>query len=188
MLLRTLCVAVGSALLVSTAVLASSPSSATYLGRNGDIVFGSGTDPGRHLFTVNEHGHGVRQVTALVGADAAFPDWSPDGRRIVFDRDTADGCSLMVMRADGSHRRDLSRGRPGCEENAAFTPDGRHLVFVAQRCESCMEGIWAMDLHGRHRHLITPSPAGQHSKDPNVSPDGRTLGFIAEGEGNLAAI
>ena len=185
---RTIVVAVSSVVLTWTTVLGASPASATYPGRNGEIVFGSITDSGRQLFTVDEHGHRQRQVTHIVGADAAFPDWSPSGRRIVFDRETADSCSVMVMRADGSHVRDLSRGRPGCEQNAAFTPDGRHLVFVAQRCQDCMEGIWLMDLHGHQRHLITPSPAGQHSKDPNVSPDGRKLGFIAEDEQNRASV
>lgn len=163
------------------------PASATYAGRNGEVVFGSVTDAGRQLFTVTANGRRATQVTHVDG-DASFPDWSPDGRMIVFDVEGEDRCSVMLMGADGSNPRDLSHGRPGCEENASFTPDGRSLVFVAQRCEDCTEGIWSMDLTGHHLRRITPSPAGMHSKDPNLSPDGSMLGLVAEDEQNLAGI
>jgi Tol biopolymer transport system component len=163
------------------------PADATYAGRNGTIVFGSVTPAGRQLFTVAPNGHRLRQITHVDG-DASFPDWSPDGRSIVFDVEADGRCSILLMKADGSHLRDLTHGRPGCEENPSFTPDGRSLVFVAQRCEDCTEGIWSMSITGHHRQLITESPAGMHSKDPNVSPDGTKLSLIAEDEQNLAGI
>jgi Tol biopolymer transport system component len=182
--------AVTTAMVAITAwatLFAVPPAEATYAGHNGQVVFGSITTTGRQLFTVAPNDQRLRQITHVEG-DASFPDWSPDGRSMVFDVEADDRCSIMLMKADGSDLRDLTQGRPGCEENASFTPDGRSLVFVAQRCEDCTEGIWSMSITGHHRRLITNSPAGMHSKDPNVSPDGTKLSLIAEDEQNLAGI
>jgi Tol biopolymer transport system component len=174
-------------LLVGQLLATGSPAWGTFPGRNGEIVFGMVTDAGRQLFTVTSTGHDLRQITHGDG-DASFPDWSPDGRWIVFDLEADGSCSIILMHPDGSDRRDLSGQRPGCEQNASFTPDGRAVVFVAQRCEDCTEGIWISDLSGSHRRRITASPAGRHSVDPNVSPNGDMVSFVAEDEQNRAGL
>ena len=70
-------------------LLAVAPSAlATFPGRNGLIAFYSDTGAGAQIFTVRPNGHDLRQITHIDG-DAVRPDWSPDGRRIAFELDTA---------------------------------------------------------------------------------------------------
>jgi Tol biopolymer transport system component len=45
-----------------------------------------------------------------------------------------------------------------------------------------------MNLRGHDRRTIVDSPPGFHSKDPNVSPDGKLVSFVAENENNRAGL
>ena len=55
--------------------------------------FGADTGSGSQLYTVRPNGHELGQITHVDG-DALFPDWLPDGRRIVFALETEDSsCS-----------------------------------------------------------------------------------------------
>jgi len=160
---------------------------ATYPGRNGSIAFGMDVGTGFQLYTVRPNGHELRQITDLKG-DAVVPDWSLDGRRIVFEYDHRNGCSINLINADGSGMVDLTGQRSGCEQNPSFTPDGNRVVFVVQRCDGCVERISSMGLHGHDRRAITTTPPGLHAIDPNVSPDGTTLAFVAQKPNERAAL
>ena len=157
---------------------------ATYPGLNGRIVFAADTDRGSQLFTVGANGKDLRQITHVKG-DAMKPDWSPDGRRIVFEFDRPDGtCSIDLVNRDGSGLVSLSGHRNDCENDPSFAPDGRSVVFV--HSTFTFESIWRMNLTGGDRDLIVPAPAGLHAEDPNVSPDGTELSFIVEKVGRHA--
>jgi Tol biopolymer transport system component len=105
---------------------------ATAPGTSGRIAFGADTGAGSQIYTVRPNGHDLRQITHVNGA-GLVPDWSPDGRRIVFehDQDTADICAnIAIMNADGSHLVDLLQPNPNiCEGEPSFTPDGTRVVF-----------------------------------------------------------
>jgi Tol biopolymer transport system component len=110
----------------------------------------------------------------LVG-DSVNPDWSPDGRSIVFELDGPEGESLEVMRSDGTHLRNLTPTTVCCSGDPSYTPDGRRLVYSGFNPDTGDEAIWTIKLEGGGLRRITGLPTG--SMDPNVSPDGRTLTF-----------
>ena len=106
------------------------------------------------------------------------PDWSPNGRWIVFELDTADDGRVVVMRADGSHARMLpAPARRRVRRPAVFTPGGGRIVFESYNPDLNDDAIWIESLRGRHQHRLATGPAG--ATDPNVSPDGRWLTFVA---------
>ena len=176
-------------LAVSVACFAPVPTaSATYAGQNGLIVFGAVTVSGSQLFTVRPNGHDLRQITFGPG-EAVQPDWSPDGRSIVYehDWDTESQCATVdVINPDGSDRVSLTTGIGGCEGQPSFTPSGGEIVYEHFDFDTFDDAVWGMNADGSNQHrIIGPWPNGQgFATDPNVSPDGKTLSFVGF-DGNL---
>ncbi len=140
----------------------------------GLIVFGSDATGSYQLYTVLGDGSGLTQITHLAKADAVHPDWSPDGRHIVFELDIAKTARLAVMDADGGHLRMLPRLAPsgGATGQPSYAPSGRRVYY--ERYDGADEAaIFSATLSGQHRRRVTDPPAGQFDTDPNVSPTGR---------------
>ncbi len=64
----------------------------------------------REVWVMNADGTGKRRVAANTGGDAS-PSWSPDGKKIVFSRNSTD---IWVVNADGTGQKRLT-----------FTPHSR---------------------------------------------------------------
>lgn len=121
------------------------------------------------------HADGTKHVIAT-GANADGPAWSPDGRLIAFSRCTsyASGCSLWVVRPDGTGLRRLTDGTLNATA-PSWSPDGRRLVFEANG------GVWTIRRYEprirSHPQRLVESGAG-----PSWSPDGTQIAF-ARGDG-----
>jgi len=166
---------------LGTVFLTTVPAHATFHGRNGRIAYTLDKGSGAQIYTINPDGTGRRQLTHVDGA-AVDPDWSPDGRHIVFEVDHPNGagCSVEIMDADGSNIRDLTGSRKGCEMTPGFTRNGQRIVF-AHDCDQCAVVLRSMNLQGKDRRLILRAPS-LYKKEPQVSPDGRTVLFLVEKE------
>src|SRR5438093_884117 len=108
------------------------PLNATFPSSNGLIAFQAQATADAHIqiYTVRQNGHDLRQITHVSG-DATRPDWSPDGRQIVFeiDRNEAPFCSIALMNADGSDIVELTPTANVCDNDPSFTPDGARIFF-----------------------------------------------------------
>jgi Tol biopolymer transport system component len=166
-------------------VVASTPAYATYPGHNGLIAFNAVTDGQNQIYTVRPNGHDLRQITHGP-SEAAAADWSPDGRRIVFELGAEAGCPVALMNADGSDRVSLTTGIGGCDGQPSFTLDGAEIVYEHSEFATFDDAVWGMNADGSNQHrIIGPWPNGQgFATDPNVSPDGKTLSFVGF-DGNL---
>jgi LPXTG-motif cell wall-anchored protein len=73
------------------------------------------------IYTINVDGTGEKALTNNNTSDNS-PDWSPDGRRIVFQGSTG----LMIMNANGTEQSPL----PVSGTGPAWSPDGKKITFV----------------------------------------------------------
>jgi TolB protein len=168
--MRKLAITLGFASLVLAAVSAP-PSNATFHGRNGRLVYQVKIGKHTQLFTVRPDGTGTRQVTHLGDSDAIGPEWSPDGRRIVFARDYLYGTpkehlDIVTIDADGRHLHAM--GLKGLNGWPIWSPDGRRIVFVHPG------GFWTVDAAGGPPRSI---PFNGDVNSPTFSPDGGRIAF-----------
>jgi len=117
------------------------------------------------------------------------PDWSPDGRRIVYtSHATTDDpinsvtAEIFVISADGS-------GTPGRlttngeEERAPdWSPDGKHIVYMCRAGGSDFE-ICVMNADGTGTVQLTDNSVADLT--PSWSPDGSRIAFHRAGAGRL---
>jgi Tol biopolymer transport system component len=145
---------------------------ATFPGRNGRIAFQAPTDAGIQIFAVRPNGQRLEQITHLSG-DAITPDWSPDGRQIVFEHDAPGACAnVAIVNADGSDLVEFPDPTV-CQGDPSFTPDGGRIIFDRFDPATGIEGFWSMDRAGNDRQQI-----GACCIDPNVSPNGEKLSYL----------
>jgi Tol biopolymer transport system component len=162
----------------------------TQIAFRGDLDLAEPTGD-EELFVMNADGTNVRQLTSNADFDSA-PSWSPDGRRILFERAPAGTFTqgteaqekdIYVMRADGSHVRRLTDS-PGLDEGPEFSPDGTKIAFSSAR--DGQQEIYVMDADGSNPRRLTDNPARDESPDWQTLPfDGR--GHRACGDDSLAS-
>jgi Tol biopolymer transport system component len=128
------------------------------------------------VWVMNEDGSGRRRLTGLYSAKRG--DWSPDGRRLVFDGrfyQTLFDFDIGVMNADGTGVRRITRG-PERDIMAAWSPDGRWIVFTRLKTEGGIPDLWLVRPNGRGAHLVV-----RKAGSPAWSPDGSRIAFDAAG-------
>jgi len=163
-----------------TPASATKPPAATQARLTGSIAYEKEVGGDKVLFSSRPDGTGERRLTRVDG-DALHPEWSPDGKRIVFyiehKNEKRPYCSIALMNADGSGFTDLAARRRGCDGGPSFTPDGRRIVFGNYDDVKDVEGLASMNLAGRDRRdLKTPWRAGV--ANPISSPDGKWITFV----------
>lgn len=150
------------------------------------------------IYVMNTDGSGLRQLTspnnpdqcsAGASANDLKPDWSPDGQKILFERqfNTAeDGgydCGLdgygylpnvYVMNVDGTGVRRLrSVGPTVTDANPAWSPDGRLVAYSKQ-----LGGIFLVDSEGSSVEQPVATQINGSALNPVWSPDGKKLLFL----------
>jgi TolB protein len=111
-----------------------------------------------------------RPITAGPGSDQV-PNWSPDGRRLVFYSNRSGIDQLYTMAADGGPATALT-GTAWANRAASWSPDGRSLVFQSERHGSPSD-IYRMQVGSGETTRLTSSGIGHGV--PYFSPDGRSI-------------
>lgn len=117
-----------------------------------DISDPTAVDFQTDLFTVRADGSHLTQITRTPNISEGNPDWSPGGRRLVYEK-FGGACEEEVNTSnpDGTAQR---RVRSGCLASMpAWAPNGRRILTYAVLGKR--SGIWLMSPTGAKRRYLT---------------------------------
>ncbi len=98
---------------------------------------------GKEVYVANGDGAEPRRLVTADGT-ASWPRWSPDGSRLRFTVNGANGSAIWEVASDGTRLHALLTGwnNPPAECCGSWTPDGKYFVFQSSR--GGVADIWAM--------------------------------------------
>ena len=130
-----------------------------------DAMFGD-------IFVMQANGTGVKRLTATSTGDS-YPDWTPDGSRIVFYSLRTGNGDIYSMKLDGSDLRRLTTNG-AVDSYPSVSPDGKRIAFASDRSGGAFD-IYTMNLDGSGVTRLTTAPG--HDFEPDWSPDGARIAF-----------
>ena len=124
------------------------------------------------------------------GLDKLRPNWSPDGRHLLFARHEAGGTQIRqyildVGKPKALARRLTARTDPECD--GAYSPDGSRVLFAAITLSGTQGNldIATINVDGTGLKTIVGDGAQLAHQDwPSWSPDGKRFTFSSTHEGN----
>lgn len=141
----------------------------------------TGTAP---IVVADVRGQHVRQVTHPgIGEQDIDPRISPNGRYILFERDTADASKAGIVGVDGEGERliDLGCTDPCAGTNTpSWLPDGTHLLYdrvsgpFNSEGDAASANLWKSDLFGGHQSRFSDPALDPRTEEtvPSFAPAG----------------
>jgi serine/threonine-protein kinase len=118
----------------------------------------------------------------LTTGEGSRPEWTPDGKRIVFRHDAGAGVEeIWWQRADGNGPAERLFVPPNPAPEAVVSPDGYFLIYRVNNPNTGRD-LWYRRLSGD----TTPRPIATGESDelePRFSPDGKWLAYVSERAG-----
>ena len=104
------------------------------------------------------------------------PAWSAQGDWIAFTSDRTGSADLFRMRPDGTGLERLTDD-PAFDDQAAFSPDGKQIVFVSTRAAG-RANLWILDIASHNVTRLTSGNGGDFR--PAWSPDSQWIAFSSD--------
>jgi Tol biopolymer transport system component len=127
----------------------------------------------QNIFVMNPDAPGqmvnvATQLTHYVESSSIYElAWSPDGKRLAYEREQGAFRQIFVVAADGSTLTPLSIAAPG--EHPTWSPDGGKIAF-----SKGAEQVWTTNADGSNAIAAVPNALGH---DPTWSPDGTFIAY-----------
>ena len=148
------------------------------------------------ISTMRADGSGLRRVT-LQRAGAARddePQWSPDGRWIVFVRDNFAaeptlGKAIFIVHSDGSGLRRLTPWELRAGDGPNWSPDGKRILFRSNESEDFTNSnLFTVGIDGTGLEQVTHVEPTTRLYSSGYSPDGTSITFGMQGTDGAADV
>ena len=132
------------------------------LGQSGTLAYITGETQESWQLAILDVATG--ETTAIGQGDRdAYPEWSPDGERLVYQSKSPDNVGIRVVNADGSDDTPL-RHQYSWNFRPRWSPDGTRIVYSAEGDTAPLRAVVVYDLHdqreriwgGEHRGFESP--------------------------------
>ncbi len=153
-------------------------------GGTGEIAFVSDRSGVFQIWVMDTQGGNLHQITDMPEG-ACQPDWSPDGKQLVFispcdsNRESYPGSGLFIINYDGSGLVPLST-TPGGDYDPDWSPDGKFIAFTSLRITG-RPRIYLLNLEDNSETMLS-SPYSRDA-EPAWSPDGAHIAYVTRNEG-----
>jgi Tol biopolymer transport system component len=148
------------------------------------------------IYTMSTDGSQLRRVTLPRARSARDdePQWSPDGRRIVFVRTNltakpVDGQAIFVVHADGSALRRITPWNLRAGDGPNWSPDGTRILFRSNASDTFLDSnLFTVGSDGTGLKQITHVAPTTKLYSSGFSPDGASITFGMQGTNDEADI
>jgi Tol biopolymer transport system component len=134
---------------------------------------------GREIVFIDQCGITIATATGThrrcLGVDGFDPSWSPDGSRLVFERNTPDVYTLQIVTRDGRLLTTIPI-TVGFPRDLAWSPLGDRIAFEASEINQGAS-IYLIRPDGTGLSQLTTGPR-ETGRQPNWSPNGKRILFI----------
>ena len=118
---------------------------------------------------------------------AISPNWSPDGKKLVYSIYTRRAGSAqqnltLYLHDIKSGKRTILSNRNGLNSGGSFSPDGKIVYLTISKGGS--PDLYKINLEGEQLAQLTKGPAGAMNVEAAVSPDGSKIAFSSDRGGN----
>lgn len=144
------------------------------------IVFKSYRDGSRSLYVMDDDGGNVQRLTVRPGW---WPDWSPDGKQIVFTAQPPgvpnwpQQSAIYIIKSDGTNEHRLTNDETS-NSFPSWSPDGQHIAFNSNRLAKrgiAQTDIWTIHIVTKQLRRLTRTE--KLTTDPSWSPDGKYIAY-----------
>ena len=129
------------------------------------IVYSTnGKDRSSQISVANADGSHQKQLTSTVSPgwwDTGFPrdgnsdpQWTPDGKKIVYVSHDNEKAEIFIMNVDGSKKTRLTKAEYW-DGSPEITPDGKYILFHSRRAAMMDSGICIMKIDGSSQKVLS---------------------------------